>query len=133
MSQRSARECEIRWLGDRHPKFNHSPWAASEITAAKALVEGCERSDIDWVSIAEQLGVRVSHNALFPSAQGSEDAEDSDRRHVPCHCTKDACVGYRIRQAIDRGGSHIWYRELVTRYSYLHFLYALSLTTLGSC
>jgi hypothetical protein len=60
MSQRSATECKTHWLGDRHPRFNHSPWPASEIAAAKALAEGREGSDIDWVSIAQQLGVRVS-------------------------------------------------------------------------
>ena len=85
------------------------------------------------MSIAEQLGVRVSHHSLFSSAQGSEDTADSDRRHVSCYRAKDARMGYRIRQAVGRGGSQIWYRELVTRYAYLHFLYALSLTTLGSC
>jgi hypothetical protein len=62
ISQRSAKECEIRWLGDRHPRFNHSPWAASEIAAAKALVESSEGGDIDWVSIAKKLGVRCSHS-----------------------------------------------------------------------
>ena len=60
ISQRSATECKIHWLGDRHPRFNHSSWATSEIAAAKALVEGREGSDIDWVSIAQQLGVRFS-------------------------------------------------------------------------
>jgi hypothetical protein len=60
MSQRSPMECKIHWLGDRHPRFDHSPWPASEIAAAKALLEGREGSDIDWVSIAQQLGVRVS-------------------------------------------------------------------------
>ena len=57
ISQRSAAECKIHWLGDRHPRFNHSAWPASEAAAAKALVEGHEGGDIDWVSIARQLGV----------------------------------------------------------------------------
>ncbi|KAH9007045.1 hypothetical protein EDB86DRAFT_2869709 [Lactarius hatsudake] len=58
ISQRSAKECEIRWLGDRHPRFNHSTWDESEVAAAQKLVEGCEDGDVDWVSIAEQLGTR---------------------------------------------------------------------------
>ncbi|KAF8268284.1 hypothetical protein EI94DRAFT_1728203 [Lactarius quietus] len=60
ISQRSAKECEIRWLGDRHPRFNHSAWDESEVAAAQKLVEGrdCEGGDVDWVSIAEQLGTR---------------------------------------------------------------------------
>ncbi|KAI0269204.1 hypothetical protein BC834DRAFT_1016795, partial [Gloeopeniophorella convolvens] len=56
LSQRSAKECEIRWLGDRHPKFNHSPWTASEISAAKSLVEGRTGNDVDWTAVAEELG-----------------------------------------------------------------------------
>ncbi|KAI9466791.1 hypothetical protein BJY52DRAFT_1234364 [Lactarius psammicola] len=58
ISQRSAKECEIRWLGDRHPRFNHSAWDESEVIAAQKLVEDCEGGDVDWVSMAEQLGTR---------------------------------------------------------------------------
>lgn len=58
ISQRSAKECEIRWLGDRHPRFNHSSWDESEVAAAQKLVENLGGGDIDWVSIAEQLGTR---------------------------------------------------------------------------
>ncbi|KAH9179932.1 hypothetical protein EDB89DRAFT_1923961 [Lactarius sanguifluus] len=61
ISQRSAKECEIRWLGDRHPRFNHSTWDESEVAAAQKLVEGCEGGDVDWVSIAEQLGYVMRH------------------------------------------------------------------------
>ncbi|KAI9507697.1 Homeodomain-like protein [Russula earlei] len=85
ISQRSARECEIRWLGDRHPRFNHSSWPSSEIAAAKALVQGHEGGNIDWVSIAEQLGTRrtpidVMRHAIVRKTH-VWDAE-SDRRLV---------------------------------------------------
>lgn len=120
MSQRSATECKIHWLGDRHPRFNHSPWPASEIVAAKALVEGREGSDIDWVSVAQQLGVRVFLGYSLPTLMIVKDAADSDRRYAPYYCTKDTCMGRRIRQAAGRGGSEIWYRELVTGYYYLY-------------
>ncbi|KAI6034085.1 hypothetical protein BKA83DRAFT_4184709 [Pisolithus microcarpus] len=37
---RTARECEIRWLGDRHPDFNHGPWKEEEISRLKSLIAG---------------------------------------------------------------------------------------------
>jgi hypothetical protein len=121
ISQRSARECKIHWLGDRHPRFNHSPWASSEIVAVKALVECHEGSDIDWVSITEQLGVRASSDYFPSNLTVVKDAADSNRRHAPCYFTKDTRMGCRIRQTAGRGGPEIWYRELVARYSHLHF------------
>ncbi|KAI0316986.1 hypothetical protein OF83DRAFT_1172384 [Amylostereum chailletii] len=54
--ERSAKECEIRWLGDRHPRFNRSPWAPEELSRAKVLVEGLSEGDVDWVDVAVKLG-----------------------------------------------------------------------------
>lgn len=132
ISQRSATECKIHWLGDRHPRFNHSPWPASEVVAAKALVEGREGSDIDWVSVAQQLGVCLSR-LLLPTLTVFKDTADSDRCHAPYYFTKDTRMGHRIRQAAGRGSQEIWYRELVTGYPYLHFPDELPLTKPGSC
>ncbi|KZT12926.1 uncharacterized protein LAESUDRAFT_640535 [Laetiporus sulphureus 93-53] len=56
--QRSAKECEIRWLGDRHPRFNHSPWAQSEIVRVRELVAGAIEGQVDWTDIAAKLGTR---------------------------------------------------------------------------
>ncbi|KAI6128519.1 hypothetical protein EDD16DRAFT_1516338 [Pisolithus croceorrhizus] len=42
MTTRTAKECEIRWLGDRHPDFNHDPWKEEEIARLKSLVAGIE-------------------------------------------------------------------------------------------
>ncbi len=60
-----------------------------------------------------------------------KDAADSDRRYASYYCAKDTRMGRRIRQAAGRGCSEIWDRELVARYSYLHFHDKLSLTKLG--
>lgn len=54
--QRSPRECEIRWLGDRHPDFNHSTWTQSEIDRVKELVADATEGQVDWVQIAAELG-----------------------------------------------------------------------------
>ncbi|TBU44763.1 hypothetical protein BD309DRAFT_1079798 [Dichomitus squalens] len=54
--QRTARECEIRWLGERHPQFNNAQWPQSEITKVRELVGDARQGEIDWVKIAEKLG-----------------------------------------------------------------------------
>ncbi|KAI6047083.1 Homeodomain-like protein [Pisolithus marmoratus] len=56
MATRTARECEIRWLGDRHPDFNHGPWNEGEISRLKSLIAGCRDGSPDWSDIAQKLG-----------------------------------------------------------------------------
>ncbi|KAI0921477.1 hypothetical protein AcW1_004560 [Taiwanofungus camphoratus] len=56
--QRSAKECEIRWLGERHPQFNHTQWTQPEITKVKELVDGVAEGQVDWMDIAAKLGTR---------------------------------------------------------------------------
>ncbi|KAI0040698.1 hypothetical protein FA95DRAFT_1566185 [Auriscalpium vulgare] len=53
---RTATECEIRWLGDRHPQFNHSQWTAPEVEKARTLVESLQEGEINWVHVAQELG-----------------------------------------------------------------------------
>ncbi len=57
--QRSAKECEIRWLGERHPQFNNSQWTQPEIAKVKQLVATANEGEVDWVEIAKKLGVRA--------------------------------------------------------------------------
>lgn len=101
LSQRSATECKIHWLGDRHPRFNHSSWPASEIAAAQALVEGREGSDIDWVSIAQQLGTRRTPIDVM--------------RHTIARRTHvwDAESDRRLVEAVQKYGTESW--SLVAR------------------
>ncbi|KAG6330842.1 hypothetical protein ID866_8250, partial [Astraeus odoratus] len=56
MTTRTAKECEIRWLGDRHPEFQHAAWSDEEITKLKSLVHECGDAQPDWVDIAHKLG-----------------------------------------------------------------------------
>ena len=58
--QRTAKECEIRWLGERHPQYNHAQWSQSEIAKVRELVDGAREGEVDWVKIAEKLGVCLS-------------------------------------------------------------------------
>lgn len=56
--QRTPQECEIRWLGDRHPEFNHSEWSDEEIARVKELVGDAKEGEVDWIDITARLGVR---------------------------------------------------------------------------
>ncbi|PCH41368.1 hypothetical protein WOLCODRAFT_69152 [Wolfiporia cocos MD-104 SS10] len=54
--QRSAKECEICWLGDRHPVLNHSPWTQSEIDRVRQIIGDRTEGQIDWLAVSAQLG-----------------------------------------------------------------------------
>ncbi|CAL1701678.1 unnamed protein product [Somion occarium] len=54
--KRTARECEIKWLGSSHPKINQSAWTQAEISQVKDLVDGHKEGEVDWVDVASKLG-----------------------------------------------------------------------------
>jgi hypothetical protein len=56
---RTARDCAIRWLGDRHPQFLHTSWTPTELAKLQDLVKNAPEGPIDWVEIASSLGVRL--------------------------------------------------------------------------
>ncbi|KAG1780285.1 hypothetical protein EV702DRAFT_771758 [Suillus placidus] len=56
MYTRTQRECEIRWLGDQHPCFNHGPWTQDEITKLKGLVAEYGNEQVDWEVVVDKLG-----------------------------------------------------------------------------
>jgi hypothetical protein len=56
---RTARDCAIRWLGDRHPQFVHTPWTAADLESLQDLVKNALEKPIDWDKIASGLGVRL--------------------------------------------------------------------------
>jgi len=62
---RTAKECEIKWLGDRHPSINHAQWSQPEISKCKDLVDAylTEHGSgvtVDWVWVADELKVTSS-------------------------------------------------------------------------
>jgi hypothetical protein len=59
----TAAECKIKWLGSLHPSINRGPWSDEEITSLKVLVNGAE-DEVDWVIIAEDLGVYISGTGM---------------------------------------------------------------------
>ncbi|EIW82533.1 hypothetical protein CONPUDRAFT_103837 [Coniophora puteana RWD-64-598 SS2] len=56
MTTRSAKECEIKWKGDRQPSVNRSNWKPDETFRMRTLVSSYGEQQIDWVKVAEQLG-----------------------------------------------------------------------------
>lgn len=65
MITRTARECEIRWLGEQHPEFNREPWTQEEVPKVKSLAAEFVDSQPDWVAIAKRLGVRRNILKVF--------------------------------------------------------------------
>ena len=57
--KRTAIDCRVCWVGDRHPIINHDEWAAPEIAKLGELVSEIlkEKSTVDWEEVAKQLGV----------------------------------------------------------------------------
>ena len=57
---RTARECEIKWLGDRHPSINHAQWSQPETSKCRDLVDAYRTehgpaATVDWVWVANEL------------------------------------------------------------------------------
>ncbi|KAG1753764.1 uncharacterized protein EDB91DRAFT_1215164 [Suillus paluster] len=58
MYTRTPRECEIRWLGEQHPDFNHGPWTEDEITKLKEIVAEYGDEQVDWEAVVDKLGTK---------------------------------------------------------------------------
>ena len=58
--KRTADQCRIKWLGDRHPRFNHGEWSPAELNKLRDIIDSrrAGASNIDWFRVANELGVR---------------------------------------------------------------------------
>lgn len=59
---RTARECEIRWMGDQHPSINHAQWSQPEVSKCRDLVDAHRAEHgygvtVDWVWVSNELKV----------------------------------------------------------------------------
>ena len=87
-------ECEVRWLGDRHPEFNHTTWMGEEIAKARALVTDVPEGQVDWYEIAKKLGVYV--HIIVPVSPLTVIADESNASGLhapydsPCHPKLDS-------------------------------------------
>ena len=115
--QRTAKECEIRWLGERHPQFNHAQWSQSEIAKVRELVDGAREGEVDWVEIAEKLGVCLSLNLTVIATVGLLTPFDQTGR-TPVDCMRHAIprrthtwtpeADQRLLEAVDMYGTDSW-------------------------
>ena len=113
--RQSARECEIRWLGERHPQFNNAPWTQSEIARVKQLVATANEGEVDWVEIAQKLGVRLYTCNL---ALLTENRSLPQTGRTPVDCLRNAIVrkthtwtpeaDERLLKAVDIYGTGSW-------------------------
>jgi len=65
---RTAKECEIKWLGDHCPSINHAQWSQPEISKCRDLVDAYRSQyghgvPVDWVRVANEL--KVTSNKPF--------------------------------------------------------------------
>ncbi|PPQ69389.1 hypothetical protein CVT24_001658 [Panaeolus cyanescens] len=56
--KRTAMECRICWIGDKHPSINHSEWSEDEVKKVTEIVSEAQKvqTQIDWVAVAKELG-----------------------------------------------------------------------------
>lgn len=82
MTTRTARECEIRWLGEQHPAFNHKPWDQEEVLKLKSLAAEFMDGRPDWMAIAKRLGVRRNISSFQISKGQCLDGTNAARLHA---------------------------------------------------
>ena len=98
---RTAEQCRIKWLGDRHPRTNHRGWSASELEHLKRLVteqQGANNGKVDWVYVAKMLGVLYRPSSFYPDAHPFSDKPDSDRLHASRNTATAAYMEYGSRR-----------------------------------
>ncbi|KAG5734396.1 snRNA-activating protein complex subunit 4, partial [Termitomyces sp. T112] len=58
-TNRTADQCRIKWLGDRHPRINHGSWSPTELEKLKDLVYAQTQANegkVNWAQVANELG-----------------------------------------------------------------------------
>lgn len=110
---RTAQDCAIRWLGDRHPQFVHTAWTASEIEKLQTLVENAPERPLDWVEIANKLGVRLYVGFRLSTRlilRGDLDESHAVGLHAPRFTETTSCLETRIGRCASNRYQHLWGR-----------------------
>ncbi|TDL29307.1 hypothetical protein BD410DRAFT_892629 [Rickenella mellea] len=100
--KRSPKECEIHWLGFRHPRFNHVPWSADETSRLKSIVSKQSEHAINWTDVAEELGTHRTPIDCMRFGITRKNHVWSDESDL------------RLLQAVERFGFNNW--QLVARH-----------------
>ncbi|KAJ8518367.1 hypothetical protein ONZ45_g4556 [Pleurotus djamor] len=54
-NSRTPKECETKWLGDRHPTIRHDAWDKEESIKMVQLLDGYEAGKFNWKEVSENL------------------------------------------------------------------------------
>ena len=65
VTPRTAKECETKWLGDRHPKINRGTWSNEETAQLTELARSYGENRVNWKEVAQKLDV-----SIWPPASG---------------------------------------------------------------
>ncbi|GLB33565.1 putative myb-like DNA-binding domain containing protein [Lyophyllum shimeji] len=101
--KRTADQCRIRWLGDRHPRINHGEWSSNELEKLKGLVSTqleVNNGKVDWVQVAKDLGTHPPRLLAEAVNLYGIDNWSLVARYVSEDATAGQCQG-RYARAID--------------------------------
>ncbi|CAH8370296.1 unnamed protein product [Eruca vesicaria subsp. sativa] len=78
---RSAAECEARWMSSEDPLINHGPWTAEEENNLRLIIQ--EKGFTDWLDIADSLGTNRTPFQCLARYQRSLNADILRKEWTP--------------------------------------------------
>ncbi|XP_018489683.1 uncharacterized protein LOC108860284 isoform X2 [Raphanus sativus] len=78
---RSAAECEARWMSTEDPLINHGPWTAEEENNLRLIIQ--EKGFTDWLDIAVSLGTNRTPFQCLARYQRSLNADILRKEWTP--------------------------------------------------
>ncbi|KAF8103701.1 hypothetical protein N665_0186s0069 [Sinapis alba] len=78
---RSAAECEARWMSSEDPLINHGPWTAEEENNLRLIIQ--EKGFTDWLDIAVSLGTNRTPFKCLARYQRSLNADILRKEWTP--------------------------------------------------
>jgi hypothetical protein len=112
--KRTAVDCQIVWIADKHPAVNHAEWSEDELNKLNLLVShyAKEKTPVDWVKVAENLGVslNIGTNSLLPNhSQTNRIPIDCMRHGIPRHRhTWSSETDQKLVRAVESCGQDNW-------------------------
>ncbi|KAF7433305.1 hypothetical protein PC9H_005255 [Pleurotus ostreatus] len=88
VTPRTAKECETKWLGDRHPKINRGTWSSEETAQLTELARSYGENRVNWKEVAQKLDTNrtpmdcMRHFVPKPHHYWDIDSDDNLRKAV---------------------------------------------------
>jgi hypothetical protein len=76
-SFRTATECKIRWLGDRHPRWNHDAWGADEVEKLRNIYKRMSNEARKDAKASSTPNAEARKNGKRKASQMLSDVEES--------------------------------------------------------